>query len=148
MKAHKKPKVHSVAAMESLVQMWLKQAANSTEILNKTNDAHEFFSHYNLLLNALVHLAECEKVLNCFVGELPSKTLARAIGERGRQTLCFIHRFAQDTMSNVNNLPTKKAKMKKIESFFKSLKGYSNHIDNETAVLINDQYETMLNNIR
>jgi len=108
MKAHKN--MQSVAAAESLAQMWLKQAADSTEILNKTKNAHDYFSHYSILLNALMYLTECEKTVNCFVGDLPSKTLTRAVEERGWQTRQFVRRFALDAMKKVSGLQTKKQK--------------------------------------
>jgi len=140
-------KMQAVADKESLVWRWLKQAAESADILNKTINIHEFFSNYDLYLSALAYLAECEKVLN-FGGELPSKALVRAVEERGKQTRYFISRFAMDTKGKVSKLPTKKAKMKRIESFYKTLSGYSDRIDNDNSAFIIEQYEAMQRDIK
>ena len=137
--------VHNKKEAEFYASGMLKIMNDCANLVNTTKNADVFFPRYNLLLEKLENLAKLEN-FNCFRGTPPSVSLSNTLDKKVLTINDFIDRFYNDTLLQISNLKTEKAKEKRIENFYNKLSKYNDYMLPENVEKYISMYENLLKN--
>lgn len=135
--------VHNRKEAEFYASGMLKIVNDCANLVNTTKKADVFFPRYYLLLEKLENLAKLEN-FNCFRGTPPSVNLSETLNKKVLTINDFIDRFYDDTLLQISNLKTEKAKEKRIENFYTELSKYNDYMLPENIEKYISMYENLL----
>ena len=135
--------VHNRKEAEFYASGMLKIVNDCANLVNTTKKADVFFPRYYLLLEKLENLAKLEN-FNCFRGTPPSVNLSETLNKKVLTINDFIDRFYDDTLFQISNLKTEKAKEKRIENFYTELSKYNDYMLPENIEKYISMYENLL----
>lgn len=120
-----------------------KIATDCANLVNTTKNPDVFFMRYNLLIDKLENMSKLES-FNCFKDVQPSQNLATILNKKELTINDFIDRFYDDTLFQINNLKTNKAKEKRIENFYQKLLKYNDEMLPKNIEKYTSMYENLL----
>lgn len=120
-----------------------KIAKDCANLVNTTKNPDVFFMRYNLLIDKLENMSKLES-FNCFKDVQPSQNLATILNKKELTINDFIDRFYDDTLFQINNLKTDKAKEKRIENFYQKLLKYNDEMLPKNIEKYTLMYENLL----
>ena len=140
-----KPSGDSLERKEAVMYApgWLKIVKDCIRLVNSTKNPKVFFERYNLLIDNMKKLAQCERYVH-FSGDKPSISLVEFRNKKNLTINDFIDRYFDDTKNKIQKLTTNKAKLNNANKFYNSLQAYYPEMSADNIDNIENKYKTLL----